>query len=76
MKPQEEERVEQLLRRCLAPVRTDGQDELRRDLWPEFLRRMETRAARVPWFDWALLAAVVVWLAFFREALPMFLYHL
>jgi len=30
----------------------------------------------VPWFDWALLAALVVWVALFPRAIPVLLYHL
>jgi len=40
------------------------------------LRRLEQGSVGVPWFDWALLAAVVVWLALFPSAIPVLLYHL
>jgi hypothetical protein len=30
----------------------------------------------VPWFDWALLGAVAVWLGFFPRAIPLLLYYL
>jgi hypothetical protein len=42
------------------------------------LKRMDddVRVAAVPWFDWALLATVVAWLAFFPGSIPVFFYHL
>jgi hypothetical protein len=40
------------------------------------LKRLEARPTAVPWFDWALLAVVAVWLAFFPGAIPVLLYHL
>jgi hypothetical protein len=49
---------------------------LRRDLWPSMLRRMETNARRVPWFDWVLLGAVAASLLFVPRMIPMLLYHL
>jgi hypothetical protein len=56
------------------------QPELRRDLWPQMLRRMEERdlpaLTRVPWFDWALLAAAGAALVFFPGLIPALLYHL
>jgi len=52
--------------------------ELRRDLWPSMLRRMADRAKAksIPWFDWALAAVVVAWLALYPGAIPILLYHL
>lgn len=72
----DEQRIAEWLKQSLAPVGSTDQAGLRRDLWPAMLRRLEQRAPAVPWFDWALLAAVVVWLALFPRVLPMFLYHL
>jgi hypothetical protein len=40
------------------------------------LDRLGETSAALPWFDWALLAAVVVWLAIFPRAIPVLLYHL
>jgi hypothetical protein len=40
------------------------------------LQRLEERPAAIPWFDWALLAAVAAWLVFFPGAIPVLLYHL
>ena len=61
------------LRDALPPL---TQPELRRDLWPEMLRRMEQRPVRVPWFDWALLAVAGAAVAFFPGLIPALLYHL
>jgi len=75
-----QERIAKLLKKAHPPV---GQDnaELGRDLWPAILQRLQQPAAPVAWFeqawfDWALLASVVVWLAFFPSAIPVLLYHL
>jgi len=65
------------LRAAMPPI---GNDELRRDLWPLMLQRMERSAGplllRVPWFDWALLGAAGALLAFFPAVIPALLYHL
>jgi len=50
--------------------------ELQPDLWPQMLRRLQERSAPVPWFDWALLAALVLWLCFAPGNIPVLLYHL
>jgi hypothetical protein len=50
--------------------------ELRRDLWPDMLRRLERPQTRVPWFDWALLAAAGAAAIFFPALIPVLLYHL
>jgi hypothetical protein len=70
---QDQERIQQLLRETMQPI-TGA--ELRRDLWPAMLKRLEARPFKVPWFDWALLAAVAALLVFFPGAIPVLLYHL
>ena len=51
--------------------------ELRRDLWPEMLRRLDgQKSMPMPWFDWALVAAVVAALLLFPGTIPALLYHL
>ena len=50
--------------------------ELRRDLWPEMLRRLERPPVRVPWWDWALAAALLLCLVLFPEIIPAVLYQL
>jgi hypothetical protein len=67
-----EGRLRALLKEALGPADL----ELRRDLWPEMVRRMEQGERRVPWFDWALLAAATACLLFVPQMIPMLLYHL
>ncbi len=50
--------------------------ELQRDLWPQMLRRLDAQPLRVPWFDWALAAALAAALLFFPGAIPALLYQL
>ncbi len=50
--------------------------ELKRDLWPEMLRRLERPPVRVPWWDWALAAALLLCLLLFPETIPAVLYQL
>ena len=76
MNEHDRERIKQLLRNSLPPISGRIEAELRRDLWPTMLKRLEAGPAAVPWFDWALLAAVVAWLVFFPGAIPVLLYHL
>ena len=76
MNEHDQERIEQLLKETLQPISVRVGAELRRDLWPAMLKRLEARPVQVPWFDWALLAAVVAWLLFFPGAIPVLLYHL
>jgi hypothetical protein len=73
---QDQERIKQLLKETMQPITGQVGSELRRDLWPAMLKRLEARPAKVPWFDWALIAAVAALLVFFPGAIPVFLYHL
>lgn len=74
------------LRQSIRPVNAD----LNRDLWPQMLRRLDQRPIgrnwlaamlsaatlrAVPWFDWALLAALIVGVAIFPRSIPIWLYH-
>lgn len=52
------------------------QAELRRDLWPDMLRRLEQPPIRVSWFDWALLGVAAAAAIFFPALIPALLYHL
>ena len=71
----QDEKELQALKREFPPFETA---ELQRDLWPEMLRRLdaELQAPRVPWFDWALAAAVAAMLLLFPGAIPALLYQL
>jgi hypothetical protein len=70
------DRMEYLLKQSVLPTSTQPRATLQRDLWPAMLDRLDESSAAPPWFDWALLAAVVVWLAIFPRAIPLLLYHL
>ena len=76
MNEQDQERIKQLLKETMQPITGQVGSELRRDLWPAMLKRLEARPPAVPWFDWALLAAAAAWLAFFPGAIPVLFYHL
>jgi len=69
--------IREKLRDALPPIDKLGHGaELRRDLWPEMLRRLEQPQVRVPWFDWALLATAGAAAIFFPALIPALLYHL
>jgi hypothetical protein len=65
------------LREAVPPIdQLESGAELRRDLWPDMLRRLEQApAVRVPWFDWALLAVAGAATIFFPALIPALLYH-
>ena len=69
-------RMQRLLQQSLPPMAAKPRLTLARDLWPAMRRRMEQQAFAVPWFDWALLAAVVLGCVLFPRAIPVLLYHL
>lgn len=72
MNEHDERRIREALRRSFPPVDT----ELRRDLWPDVLRRLDAHAPRVPWYDWALIAAMAALLLYFPQLVLVFAYHL
>ena len=76
MMEHEQERMQHLLKQAIRPVTGQADAELQHDLWPAMLTRLEARPARIPWFDWALLAAVAVGLVFFPAAIPLLFYYL
>ena len=61
------------LRNAVPPL---PQPELRRDLWPAMLQKMNQPRVRVSWFDWLLAALAAAVLIFFPGAIPALLYHL
>jgi len=65
--------LEELVRRAMGG-RADR--ELKRDLWPEMLRRIERPPMRIPWWDWALAAALLLCLLLFPETIPVVLCQL
>jgi hypothetical protein len=74
MNPHDDKALGDLLKQSIAPVRDT---ELRRDLWPQMLQRLdEAQPVRVPWFDWVLAALASAALIFFPGVIPAVLYHL
>ena len=73
MNPHDDEDLRDLLERAIGPA---GDTELRRDLWPRMLQRLnQKQPLRVPWFDWALAALATAALIFFPGVIPALLYH-
>ena len=70
---EEEGELRALLKREFPPLQNA---ELQRDLWPQMLRHLDTQPLRIPWFDWALAAAVAAALVLFPNAIPALLYQL
>jgi hypothetical protein len=65
-----------LLKGAIAPMKDT---ELRRDLWPRMLRKLDEQPSpvvSVPWFDWALAGILGAALFLFPGAIPALLYHL
>jgi hypothetical protein len=68
--------MKELLKQAVTPVQDT---ELRGDLWPQMLRKLDEQPApisHVPWFDWALAAILAAVLIFFPSSIPALLYHL
>ena len=68
--------MKELLKQSISPVQDA---ELRRDLWPQMLRKLDGQplpVATVPWFDWVLASLAGAALLFFPGVIPALLYHL
>jgi len=72
MNGQNEQEVREFLKSNVPLARTG----LRRDLWPEVLRRFKEQPRRVAWIDWALVATIAALLLLFPKAIPLLVYHL
>ena len=70
------DRNDRVLRKLVKESFSPVDSELKRDLWPQALRRMDEGSRRVPWFDWALLGLLVLWLLAYPGSIPVLLYHL
>ncbi len=68
-----DEALEELLRRA-AGGRADR--VLKRDLWPDMLRRLDRPPVRVPWWDWVLAGSLLAFLLLFPAIIPFVLYQL
>lgn len=64
------------IQRLLEEVVPRVDCELRKDLWPAMLRRLDAPRSSVPWYDWALIGLLSCWLAFFPHGILHLLYHL
>jgi hypothetical protein len=73
MNPENDKELRELLKKNIGAM-TDT--ELRRDLWPEILKRLDRQPVQVPWFDWALAALLSAALLLFPGVIPALLYHL
>jgi hypothetical protein len=76
MSNEEIKNVKELLKQAVAPVQDT---ELRRDLWPQMLAKLDQQplpVRGVPWFDWVLAAVLSAVLIFFPGSIPALLYHL
>jgi len=73
MNDQELKELARKLREAVPPM---GEPELRRDLWPDLLQKMNEPHLRVPWYDWLLLAASGLAAVLFPSLIPALLYHL
>lgn len=67
---------EREIRAALKKAFPEVESELRRDLWPTLQRRLAVTVIRVPWYDWALAAAVIVSVAIFPRLILWFAYQL
>lgn len=50
--------------------------ELRHDLWPDMLRRLDARPQKVPWYDWALAGGLAAAMVLFPKLVVLLAYHL
>ena len=64
--------IREALKQSFPPVNP----ELGRDLWPDVLRRLDSRPIRVPWYDWALIALSVSLVLIFPRLILVVAYHL
>ena len=69
----DDEQIRKLLKNTIAPVR---EKDLDRDLWPQIVRKLHEPQIQLPWFDWVLVAIVVILCLSIPEAVPGLLYNL
>lgn len=65
-------KIHDVLKQSFPTVNT----ELRRDLWPDVLRRLDARPTRVPWYDWVLAGLSATLFLAFPRVIFVFAYHL
>jgi hypothetical protein len=64
------------IRRLLQDTFSRVNAEPRRDLWPAMSRRIDARARRFVWYDWAVAGLVGGVVAAFPDLILVLLYHL
>jgi hypothetical protein len=74
MNPDDHE--EQEIRAALRSAFPASETELRCDLWPVLLQRLDAQPVKVPWYDWALAAAVSLSVFVFPKLVLFFAYQL
>jgi hypothetical protein len=79
MNAHDEDRMKELLQQALPRVDVDAGPG--RNLWPAIQKRVDEQpAAMAPfhfsWFDWALAAGLVAFVAFVPSSIPVILYYL
>lgn len=72
MTEQDDRQIREALRQSFPPVNT----ELRRDLWPAVLHKLEARRIRMPWYDLALTGLCAGVFLFFPQLILVVAYHL
>ncbi len=76
MSNEEINKMKELLKEAVTPMHNT---ELRRDLWPQMLRKLEEQPLpihHVSWFDWALASLAAAALLVFPGIIPALFYHL
>lgn len=76
MKPekQDEEEIKKVLREVFPPMGHAA--ELHHDLWPTMEQRIADQPGKVPWYDWALAAAILALAVLFPKMALLFAYYL
>jgi hypothetical protein len=72
MNERQDEQLRSLLWRALPSMR---EHELRQDLWPRMLRRLDDRPSRWTWLDYALVGVVLAGFIAYPEVIPWVLFH-
>ena len=72
MTEHDDPQLREVLKQSFPPVNT----ELRRDLWPTMLRKLDAHPALVPWYDWVLVGLSASVFLFFPQLILVCAYHL
>jgi hypothetical protein len=72
MTEHDDRQIRDALKQSFPPVNTG----LRRDLWPDVLRKLDARQVGVPWYDWALVGLSAAMFLVFPRLVLVFAYHL